>query len=215
MDWCPARACTPRESRSPAPSVLAVPLLGMACCKARAAGIEWHTSVSSVKDWRGKHHQFGGNRHFRKPQLEPSGSLICYLGLNQPEKSIAEHILTNAQDSRPVVQDFVPLAESLEWELGQQYLRDRGNKAFISDASPVPFVINNDGTLSCNAAEVFFTSLVEAEKSGELEPAIYVLELGIGVGLFARFFLDHMQHLCEKHKKDFYDRLIYIAADRS
>ncbi len=35
-------------------------------------------------------------------------------------KTIAEQILTNAQASRPVVQDFVPLAQSLEWELGQQ-----------------------------------------------------------------------------------------------
>jgi hypothetical protein len=64
-----------------------------------------------------------------------------------PTKTIAEHILTNAQDSRPVVQDFVPLAKSLEWELGQQYLRYRGNKAFISDAAPVPFIVNNDGNL--------------------------------------------------------------------
>src|ERR1700692_2309857 len=117
-------------------------------------------------------------------------------------KSIAEHILTNAQDSRAVIQDFVPLAQSLEWELGQQYLRDRGNKAFISDASPVPFVINNDGGLSRSAAEIFFASLLEAEKSGNwpsLQPSatrgeadadIFVLELGIGVGLFARYFLD-------------------------
>jgi hypothetical protein len=132
-----------------------------------------------------------------------------------PTKTIAEHILTNAQDSRPVVQDFVPLADSLEWELGQQYLRDRGNKAFISDAAPVPFIVNNDGNLSRNAAEVFFTSLLEADKAGALEPDIHVLELGIGVGLFARFFLDHFQDLCEKHRKDFYDRLIYVAADRS
>ncbi len=130
-------------------------------------------------------------------------------------KTLAEQILANAQDSRPVVQDFVPLSESLEWELGQQYLKDRGNKAFISDASPVPFVINNDGNLSRNAAEVFFTSLLEADKSGNLEPDIYVLELGIGVGLFARFFLDHIQELCEKQNKDYYERLIYVAADRS
>ena len=81
-------------------------------------------------------------------------------------KSVAEQILTNAQDSRPVVQDFVPLAQSLEWELGQQYLKDRGSKAFISDASPVPFAINNDGNLSRNAAEVFFASL-EAEAGGQ------------------------------------------------
>jgi len=130
-------------------------------------------------------------------------------------KTIVEQILTKAQDSRAVVQDFVPLARSMEWELGQQYFRERGNKAFIGDSSPIPWVINNDGSLSRNAAEVFFTSLVEAEKAGDLEPDIYVLELGIGVGLFARFFLDRFEEICEKHKKDFYDRLIYVAGDLS
>src|SRR5205814_8235452 len=97
--------------------------------------------------------------------------------------SLAEQVLSHAQAGREIVQDFVPLAESLEWELGQQYLRERGNKAFISDSSPVPFVINNDGALSRNAAEVFFVSLVEADKAGTLEDEIFVLELGIGVGL--------------------------------
>src|SRR3954466_12140361 len=93
-------------------------------------------------------------------------------------------VLSKSQANREVIQEFVPLADSLEWELGQQYLRERGNKAFISDASPVPFVINNDGSLSRNAAEVFFVSLIEAEKAGSLAPDIFVLELGIGVGLF-------------------------------
>jgi tetratricopeptide (TPR) repeat protein len=129
--------------------------------------------------------------------------------------SLAEQVLSHAQSGREVIQEFVPLAESLEWELGQQYLRERGNKAFISDASPVPFVINNDGTLSRNAAEVFFASLVDADKAGTLEDEIFVLELGIGVGLFARFFLDHFKELCLKHGRDFYERLCYVAADRS
>src|SRR5205085_1176527 len=79
----------------------------------------------------------------------------------------------------------------------------------------VPFVINNDGTLSKNAAEVLFASLVEAEKSEPLEDEIFVLELGIGVGLFARYFLDNFRDLCQRNKKDYYDRLCYIAADRS
>src|SRR5262245_28999175 len=65
----------------------------------------------------------------------------------------AEQVLARSQSGRAVIQDFVPLAESLEWQLGQQYLRDRGNKAFIGDLSPVPYVINNDGTLSAQAAE--------------------------------------------------------------
>ena len=85
----------------------------------------------------------------------------------------------------------------------------------MSDASPVPFVINNDGTLSRHAAEVFFASLIEAEKAGTLPKELHVLELGIGVGLFARFFFDHVQELCRQQKKDYYQRLTYIAADRS
>jgi tetratricopeptide (TPR) repeat protein len=99
--------------------------------------------------------------------------------------------------------------------LGQEYLRLRGNKAFLSDVSPVPFVVNNDGTVSRNAAEVFFAALLAAEQQGTLEGEIFVLELGIGVGLFARFFLDTMRELSRRHKKDYYDRLTYIAADRS
>ena len=132
-----------------------------------------------------------------------------------PNLPIEGQVLAHAQASREIVQDFCPLAESLEWELGQEYLRERGNKAFISDASPVPFVINNDGTLSRNAAEVFFANLVESEKKTPLEEEIFVLELGIGVGLFARFFLDHFRDLCQKNSKDYYFRLTYIAADRS
>src|SRR5438874_4047338 len=116
------------------------------------------------------------------------------------KQSAGEQILSNAQSSRLVIQDFVPLAHSLEWELGQQYLRQRGNKAFISDASPVPFVINNDGTLSRHAAEVFVASLIEAEKTSTLPKELHVLELGIGVGLFARYFLDHVQDLCRQQK---------------
>src|SRR5271169_4837982 len=89
--------------------------------------------------------------------------------------SAAERVLAHAQAGREVVQDFVALADSLEWNLGQEYLRQRGNKAFLSDAAPVPFVVNNDGMLSRNAAEVFFTSLREAEERGVLEDEIVVL----------------------------------------
>src|SRR6266542_4081582 len=100
--------------------------------------------------------------------------------LRSSPENLTDQVLAKTQSSREVVQDFAPLAESLEWDLGQQYLRQRGNKAFISDASPVPFVINNDGTLSRHAAEIFIASLVEAEKTGTLPKELHVLELGIG-----------------------------------
>src|SRR5262245_38903430 len=144
----------------------------------------------------------------------PASSALKKRGSSEDEAS-SQKVLGNARASREVVEEFVCLTNSLEWDLGQRYLSDRGNKAFISDTSPVPFVINNDGTLSRNAAEVFFTSLVEAENAGNLEPDIYILELGIGVGLFAGFFLDHFRELSRDQGKDFYDRLTYIAADKS
>ncbi len=129
--------------------------------------------------------------------------------------SAAEDILAHSQASREVVQDFVPLADSLEWRLGQEYLRQRGNKAFLADAHPVPFVVNNDGALSHHAAHVLFAALAAADQEGALEADLFVLELGIGVGLFARYFLDAFQALCARHGKDYYGRLTYIAADRS
>jgi tetratricopeptide (TPR) repeat protein len=114
-----------------------------------------------------------------------------------------------------VIEDFRPFAESIEWQLGGQYLRERGNKAFLGDARPVPYLINNDGALSRDAAELLFISLTEAEHAGSLPAQIFTLEFGIGIGLFARYFLDAFQSLCQKHGKDYYDRLCYFAADRS
>ena len=53
-------------------------------------------------------------------------------GLERLDPFTPESVLLKSQSNRDVIQDFVPLAESLEWDLGQQYLRERGNKAFIS-----------------------------------------------------------------------------------
>jgi tetratricopeptide (TPR) repeat protein len=131
--------------------------------------------------------------------------------------SVGEQVLAHAQRGREVVQEFCALAASLEWVLGQEYLRLGGNKVFLSDALPVPFVVNNDGNLSRKAAEVFFESCQLSVASGQLpeEGPIHVLELGIGVGLFAKYFLNHFRELSRRHGKDYYDRLLYIAADKS
>jgi Tfp pilus assembly protein PilF len=123
-------------------------------------------------------------------------------------------VLECARADRIVVQDFCPLADSIEWELGQQFYANRGNKAFIA-AHPVPFAVNNDGSQSWKAAELFFASVEQSESEGELEDSILVLEVGIGVGLFAKFFLDRLQELCVQKGKDYYDRVCYVATDRS
>jgi hypothetical protein len=109
--------------------------------------------------------------------------------------SPAETVLAQAQAGRVVIQDFCLLADSVEWQLGQRYLQQRGAQAFLSNTRPVPYVVNNDGSLSRHAAEVFFASVAAAEQAGTLESEILVLELGIGVGLFARYFLDTLREL--------------------
>ena len=121
-------------------------------------------------------------------------------------------IMAAANASRVVIQDVRPFAESLEWELGQSFYSARGSQAFISDFDPVPYTVNNDGEASYNAAEVVFASLVACPPEA---PRILVLELGIGLGLFARYFLDRFRQLCLEFGRDFYDRLWYIAADAS
>jgi hypothetical protein len=124
-------------------------------------------------------------------------------------------ILSGARGDRAIVQDFRPLADSLEWRLGQRSWRERGSKAFTSDSSTVPFTINNDGSCFTRAAEVFFATLIAAEREGHREPDIFVLEPGIGVGLFTRFFLDSFRELRQRRVKDLYDRHRYVAGDYS
>lgn len=124
-----------------------------------------------------------------------------------------DDVLAAAQSGRVLIQNFVPLAESLDWELGQLYWKRRGSQAFIN--GEVPYVINNDGSLSGQAAEVFFAGLQADEANGRLEERIYALELGVGIGLFARYFLDTFRELCLRHGRDYYQRFCYIAADSS
>jgi hypothetical protein len=96
-----------------------------------------------------------------------------------------------------VVQDYCPLPQSVEWHLGQRCLREHGSKAFLHDAAPVPFVVNNDGTLSLRAGRFLFRNLLEAEGQNSLEEEMFALELGIGLGLLARLFRDPFRGPCQ------------------
>jgi len=85
------------------------------------------------------------------------------LTLPPPAKSAAD-LLATTRAERLVVEDFRPLAESIEWELGRLFYQARGSLAFQT-TEHVPFEINNDGTLSTHAAEVLFANLTAGEAS--------------------------------------------------
>lgn len=112
-----------------------------------------------------------------------------------------------------VVEDYRPLWRCLDWQLGQLYYAVRGSRAFLD--GDVPYLVNNDGTLAERAASLFMRSLEEQEQKGILPERLTAIEFGVGIGLFARGFLDALRGLCDGQGKDYYHRLVFVAADRS
>jgi tetratricopeptide (TPR) repeat protein len=126
-------------------------------------------------------------------------------GASRLRKAIAQ-----ASMRRQFLGPYLPLSQSLEWALADLHWAQHGIEPFVDGS--VPFRINNDGRLAADAAGVLFANCVEAAPP---EGPIGVAELGAGTGLFARYFLDEFQILCEREGKDFYNRLTYVVTDRS
>jgi tetratricopeptide (TPR) repeat protein len=108
------------------------------------------------------------------------------------------------------VEDFRPLGECLEWRLADAFWDHAGVIPFVRN--DVPYLVNNSGRLSEGAAEVMFTALEEMRPT--LPARIFMLELGAGSGLFARYFLDAFAERCRNAGGDLYQRLTYVVTDR-
>jgi tetratricopeptide (TPR) repeat protein len=141
----------------------------------------------------------------RKAEHEPGVS-----GQPNPEVAISFGL---PEAAGTVLQDFVPLAESLEWITGQRVWKLLGARAFFR--GEVPFRVTSCGPLPRAAALTLFRTLDRLDTAGEVPETVNVLEIGVGLGLFARAFLDQFQELCHRFAKDYYDRLCYVAADES
>lgn len=108
------------------------------------------------------------------------------------------------------IQDERPMRDGLEWQLSQHVWLTQGARPFVQ--GDVPYVVNNSGTLSAQVAALLLAALDEHPvPAGPLR----VLELGAGVGLFARLLLDALQGLCAERGSDAYDRLEYWVTDAS
>ena len=121
----------------------------------------------------------------------------------------AADVLAGVQLHDTLLQDFRPLTQSLEWELSELHWAHAGVFPFVEN--DVPFLINNSGFLSEHVAAVVFANCVETPTTGPIN----VLELGAGMGLFARYFLAAFRAICKQEGRDFYDRLMYYVSDHS
>jgi tetratricopeptide (TPR) repeat protein len=155
------------------------------------------------------------NPDAKKPHLksqlpiEAATGLLANLKAQRAEADPAK-IIGGLSDPRLILQDYRPLALSLEWEIGAQHWRDAGVRPFVRNE--VPFVINNDGRLSASAAELLVAC---GQDNSPGAGSISVVEYGAGCGLFARFFLDALRDLCREKGADDYDRLTYYITDAS
>jgi Flp pilus assembly protein TadD len=113
----------------------------------------------------------------------------------------------------PVLQGLRPVCESVGWLRSQRFWATAGIEIFTS--GEVPYIVTNDGDQSRKAVELYIESLKAAEAVGQREPMSYVLELGVGVGLFAKLFLDQLRARSIAEGRDYYERTKYLASDGS
>jgi tetratricopeptide (TPR) repeat protein len=139
----------------------------------------------------------------------PLSAALERIGLRGAPAPVAR-TLQHAAVWKNLVEDYRPVAESLEWRLARLAWDREGIQPF-ADGS-VPYLVNNNGLLSADAAAVLFANCEEAGQAGA---PIRVLELGAGSGLFARYFLDEFRDLCQRGSRDYYHRLRYCATDHS
>jgi tetratricopeptide (TPR) repeat protein len=143
----------------------------------------------------------------RSPTSLPRALLRRLAG---PPQASAFDALGAVATERTEIEDFRPLGESLEWRLADAYWSAAGLLPFIRN--DVPYLVNNTGRLSENAAALVFASFDERRTA--LPDRLVILELGAGAGLHARYFLDAFQDRCRREGRDFYDRLVYLVSDR-
>jgi hypothetical protein len=117
--------------------------------------------------------------------------------------------LRRAKLTARLVEDFRPLAESLDWRLAEQFWINSGTRGFVEEA--VPYSSTSGGALSQEAAALLLVNCQENRPEGP----IVVLELCAGTGLFARLFLEAFQRLCAEAGEQFHEQLIYYVTDRS
>lgn len=142
------------------------------------------------------------------PAMADSAAVLTAAAAVAPAEAPTEP--TNATE--PVeLQDWTPLYRCLDWQLGQVAFQLRGAQAFTTQE--VPNLINQGGLAAYRSAEVLFAHCVELDRQRALEAEILVMEMAIGLGLFAVQVLDRFQVLCREHGRDYYDRLTYLATD--
>jgi len=138
----------------------------------------------------------------------PLKEIFKRMNLSTDLKDLGQR-LTAVNFESHIIQDYVRLSDSLEWDLSQLHWDNEGLLPFVENN--VPFIINNSGRLSAQTALVLFSYCEEVKSRSE----ITLLELGSGTGLFARYLLDSFKEICQQEGRDYYHKMRYFITDYS
>lgn len=117
-------------------------------------------------------------------------------------------VLSEMVDRLELVEAFTPMAESCIWQLNLDYWRTRGRDAFLNDS--VPYLVTSDGALASATAEMLAQDLFSRDRDAWPQ-TVTIVELGPGLGLFARSLLRRYAAIRESHPE--LPAVTYVGVD--
>lgn len=93
-----------------------------------------------------------------------------------------------------------PFAESLIWQLNQDYYKNKGIDAWRK--GEVPHNLTSSSMVGKTYAELIFAFLKDLANKGQIQHTVYILELGAGHGRLAFHILKHLEQLKAKFNID-------------
>ncbi|HXJ78208.1 MAG TPA: hypothetical protein VMS64_05945 [Candidatus Methylomirabilis sp.] len=123
-------------------------------------------------------------------------------------------------DRRVLLDDFVPIRESLIWQFNRLFWQrlgewERASGRGFEEALPSGRSDANHPQAVADSVGDFWTLLRDMEKRGQLPPEIFALEIGVGSGIRAALWLDRFRALDEERGTGYYPRLRFLLGDYS
>jgi hypothetical protein len=118
------------------------------------------------------------------------------------------------------LEDFCSFRSSIAWEFNRLYwhrLSDWENATGRGYEQALPggkSDANHPAAIADGVAD-FWTLLKDLEKHNQLPPEIFVLEIGVGLGIRAALWLDRFQALDRQRETNYYPRLRFLLGDYS
>ncbi len=121
---------------------------------------------------------------------------------------------------RVALEEFCSFRDSIAWDFNRLYWHkladwEKATGRGYEQALPGGKSDATHPAAIADGVADFWTLLKDMEKQGQLPPEIFVLEIGVGMGIRAALWLDRFQSLDRERGTDYYPRLKFLLGDYS